>query len=94
MSLSVQPSPLDGFRPGGDGPRPVPGPLAPAELVTVEQCVAGCGGVVLVGRDLEGNVRVRIDLAREDASSWWFKVIRLWLAWRYKAVRIRLVGSS
>lgn len=94
MSNSVNPNTLDGLRPVEDGPRPVPGPLAPADLVTIEECLAGCGGVVLVGRDLEGNVRIRIDLAREDATSWWFKVIRLWLAWRYNAVHIRLLSNG
>lgn len=70
--------------------RPVPGQMAPEQCVTTRD---GLGGVVeLVGRDLEGHIRVRVILSRDDVSVWWVKVVRHWLAWRYGAAEIRLLG--
>lgn len=81
---------LENLAPVGE-PRPVPGALAPLECLSIESSVArDC--VVLVGRDLKGHVRVKVELSRVDASSWWGKVIRLWLAWRYGCAKIRLLG--
>jgi hypothetical protein len=70
--------------------RPVPGPMAPERCVTTRDCL---GDVVeLVGRDLDGRIRIRVFLSRDDVSAWWVKVIRHWLAWRYGAAEIKLLG--
>lgn len=74
-------------------PRSVPGPLAPASCVSLESCVSP-DHVLLVGRDLHGVVHVKVELSRADASSWWGKVIRLWLAWRHGASEIRLMQNG
>jgi hypothetical protein len=75
----------------GVSARRVPGPMAPERCVTQDDCVSPqC--IVLVGRDLDGKVRIRVELSREDASSWWLKVIRHWLAWQYSATEIKLVN--
>lgn len=70
--------------------RKVPEQMAPERCVTYDECVSP-HQVVLVGTDTTGRVRVRVELAREDASGWWIRVIRHWLAWRYDATDIRLV---
>jgi hypothetical protein len=70
--------------------RRVPEQMAPESCVTYDDCVApDC--VSLVGSDLSGRVRIRVVLSRDDASTWWVRVIRHWLAWRYDAAEIRLV---
>lgn len=71
--------------------RPVPNPLAPERCITVAECVSP-HHVVLVGRDLQGIVRVRVELASEDVTAWWFKVVRHWLAWHYGACDIKIVS--
>jgi hypothetical protein len=63
--------------------RLVPGPLAPERCVTLAECVSQ-EHVVLVGRDSDGIVRVKVELAAEDVTSWWFKLIRHWLARHYR----------
>lgn len=83
---------LPSSRPPANGvsPRPVPGPMAPERCVMTQPCVSPhC--TVLVGRDLQGVVRVKVELATEDISSWWLKVIRHWLAWHYGAADIKLI---
>jgi hypothetical protein len=71
--------------------RPVPGPMAPERCVTYDDCVSP-NHVVLVGEDMKGVVRIKIELSREDASTWWVKVVRHWLAFQYGAADIRIVG--
>lgn len=70
--------------------RRVPEQMAPERCVTRDDCVSP-DHVYLVGSDLTGRVRIRVELSREDASRWWVRVIRHWLAWRYDAMDIRLV---
>lgn len=74
--------------------RAVPGPLAPAHCVTVESGHISPDHVVLVGRDLQGVVHVRVELSRADASSWWGHAIRSWLAWRHGASEIRILRNG
>lgn len=69
--------------------RSAPRPLAPIDRVTVEECVSS-DTVAIVGRDLEDTMRIRIEVSREDATSWLFKVVRLWLMRRHHVTRIRL----
>lgn len=71
--------------------RPVPGPMAPERCVTIGECVSP-QHVVLVGRDLNGAIRVKVELAAEDVTVWWFKVIRHWLAWHHGACEIKIVS--
>jgi hypothetical protein len=59
--------------------------------VQLQACVAGTH-IAIVGFDLKGVMRIRIELARGDASGWLIKVVRHWLAWRYGAAEIRLLG--
>ena len=74
----------------GVSARRVPGQMAPERCVEYENGV-GPDNVVLIGVDLSGVVRVKIELTREDASAWWLKVVRHWLAWQYGASEIRIV---
>lgn len=74
----------------GVAPRPVPNQMAP------ECCVTSSASIddryaVLIGRDLSGRVRIKVELAADDVSSWWLRVIRHWLAWQYGASEIKLV---
>jgi len=71
--------------------RPVPGPLAPERCVGLDHSISSAH-IVIVGCDLSGVVRVKIELSREDASGWWIKVVRHWLAWCYGAVEIKIVS--
>lgn len=71
--------------------RPVPGPLAPERCVTLGECVSP-NHVLIIGRDLNGVVRVKVELAAEDVSAWWLKVVRHWLAWCYGASEIKIVS--
>jgi hypothetical protein len=64
--------------------------MAPERCVTSSPSI-GEGYTVLIGRDLHGTVRVKVELAAGDVSSWWLRVIRHWLAWQYGASEIRLV---
>lgn len=75
----------------GVSARPVPGPLAPDRCVQYEHGV-GHGTVVLLGLDLSGTVRVKVEMSAGDVSSWWLKVIRHWLAWCYGASEIKIVS--
>ncbi len=75
----------------GVAARPVPGPLAPAHCVTLAECVSP-DAVLLIGRDLSGTVRIKIELSAEDVSTWWIKVVRHWLAWAYGASEIKIVS--
>lgn len=75
----------------GVSARRVPGPLAPERCVGIQRCVSGTH-TRLVGCSLDGVVRVEVILAKGDASTWWVKVIRHWLAWYYGASEIRIVG--
>lgn len=75
----------------GVAPRPVPGPLAPERCVEYQPGVGG-STVTLIGKDREGTVRIRVELATDDASAWWLKVIRHWLAWAYSAGEIKIVS--
>lgn len=74
-----------------DEPRHVPGPLAPAELVQMQRCFSP--EHVRIVAVLEGRTRAELYLERDDAASvqWFMKVLRLWLAWRHKASKIRLL---
>ena len=65
-------------------------PLAPDRCVTSSPSIAE-GYTVLVGRDLSGTVRVKVELASGDVSSWWLSAIRRWLAWRYGSAELKLV---
>jgi hypothetical protein len=76
----------------GVSPRPVPGPLAPERCVQYVHGVGEGATVVLLGVDLKGKVRVKVELASDDVSTWWLKVIRHWLAWCYGASEIKIVG--
>jgi hypothetical protein len=71
--------------------RRVPGPMAPERCITSAECVSP-DHVVLIGRDLNGVVRIKVELSREDVSMWWAKVIRHWLAWHYGASEIKIVS--
>jgi hypothetical protein len=71
--------------------RRVPGPLAPDRCITRAESVSP-HHVVLVGRDLTGVVRVKLELHRDDVSLWWLKVLRHWLAWCYGASEIKIVS--
>ena len=71
--------------------RPVPGPLAPERCVSHTDSVSA-EHVVLIGRDLAGVVRVKVELHRDDVSTWWLKVLRHWLAWCYGATEIKIVS--
>lgn len=71
--------------------RPVPSQLAPGRCVQFEDSISP-DHLILIGRDLNGIVRVRVELSREDASTWWVKVIRHWLAFQYGAAEIRIVS--
>lgn len=71
--------------------RPVPNMMAPERCVTNTDSVSA-DHVILIGRDLTGAVRVKVELSREDASVWWVKVIRHWLAWQYGASEIKLIS--
>lgn len=74
----------------GVAPRRVPSQMAPERCVTVADSV--CPDVVqLIGRDLSGVIRIRIEIARADASPWLIRVIRHWLAWAHNATEIRIV---
>jgi hypothetical protein len=72
-------------------PRPVPQQMAPDRCVTTQECVS-CDMVALIGRDLQGVVRVRVELSREDACDWWVRVLRHWLAWKHGACEVRLIS--
>ncbi|MDQ2667393.1 MAG: hypothetical protein M3Z05_15450 [Gemmatimonadota bacterium] len=61
-----------------------------APVLAPERCITNADSVsqdhvTLVGRDLEGVLRVKVELARDDASEWWVKVMRGWLARDYGA---------
>jgi hypothetical protein len=71
--------------------RRVPSQLAPERCIGYEHGVAG-QSVVIVGSDLDGHVRIKVEVAREDVSSWLVKVIRHWLAWYYGASEIKIVS--
>src|ERR1700737_2702733 len=60
------------------------GPLAPEQCVEMERCVSP-DHVWLVGTDLSGAVRVKVELSRDDVSEWWVEEIRYWLAGGYGA---------
>lgn len=75
----------------GVSPRPVPGPMAPERCVTSFPTVSP-ETTMLVGRDLQGRVRIRLEVASDDVSPWLLKVIRHWLAWHYGASEIKIVG--
>lgn len=70
--------------------RPVPSQMAPERCVQREEGIGDT--VVLLGLDLRGRVRVKVELASEDVSFWWLKVIRHWLAWSCGACEIKIVG--
>ena len=89
MSRFVLP-PLHRQPANGVAARPVPSQLAPERCVTTQPVVSP-DHLMLVGRDLDGRVRIRVELASEDVSSWWIKVIRHWLAWSYGASEIKIV---
>lgn len=72
-------------------PRPVPQQMAPERCVEMERCVSP-EYVTLVGLDLTGTIRVKVELHRADVSAWWVKVIRHWLAWQHGACDIRIVS--
>lgn len=74
----------------GVAPRPVPSLMAPERCVTSSASI-DAGYTVLIGRDLTGRVRVKVELSADDVSSWWLRVIRHWLAWQYGAAEITLV---
>jgi hypothetical protein len=84
---------LPSRRPPANGvsPRPVPGPLAPDRCLSRVDSVSP-HHVVLIGRDLAGVVRVKVELHRDDVSVWWLKVLRHWLAWCYGASEIKIVS--
>ena len=91
LMLHPRPNPvtLDGLSPVGRSR-----PLAPRSCVTTQECPAE-GQVALVARDLEGRIRLRIELAREDvADGWWFRLLRWALALRYGAAEIRLLKEG
>ena len=71
--------------------RPVPGPMAPERCITQNDSVSP-DHVVLIGRDMAGIVRVKLELHRDDVSAWWLKVLRHWLAWCYGASEIKIVS--
>jgi hypothetical protein len=64
--------------------------MAPEDCVTLMHSVSP-EYVVLVGRDLAGQVRVKVELSRADASEWWVETIRHWLADQYGAPELRLL---
>lgn len=74
----------------GVTPRPVPNQMAPERCVTSSPSISD-GHTVLIGRDLEGRVRIKVELEADDVSPWLLKVIRHWLAFQYGASEIRLV---
>jgi hypothetical protein len=78
--------------PSHEEPRHVPGPLAPADLIEVQNCFSP-SHVRMVAYDLEGKNRLEIYVESGDAASlqWFAKVLRLWLAWRHKASKIHLL---
>lgn len=71
--------------------RPVPSPLAPERCLNKAESVSA-DHVVLIGRDLTGVVRIKVELHRDDVSAWWLKVLRHWLAWCHGASEIRIVS--
>jgi hypothetical protein len=75
----------------GVAPRTVPNQLAPERCITHVKSMAP-EYVVLVGRDLSGTIRVKLELHRDDVSVWWLKVLRHWLAWAYSASEIKIVS--
>jgi hypothetical protein len=76
-------------------PRHVPGPLAPAELVKIEDCFSPTF-VRLVAHDPGGVNRLELYIEREDLTSvrWFVKVLRLWLAWRHNAIILRVLRQG
>jgi hypothetical protein len=75
----------------GVAPRRVPNQMAPERCVQYAKGVGG-GTVILLGCDLEGTIRVRVELAADDLTVWWLRVIRHWLAWYYGVSEIKIVG--
>jgi hypothetical protein len=76
-------------------PRHVPGPLAPAELVKIEDCFSPTF-VRLTAHDPGGVHRLELYIEREDLASvrWFVKVLRLWLAWRHNAIILRVLRQG
>lgn len=66
--------------------------MAPERCVTSQSAVSSeC--IILTGRDTAGVVRCRVELERDDtAVLWWIRVLRHFLAWRYGACEIKLIG--
>lgn len=75
----------------GVAPRRVPSQLAPERCIGYEHGVT-THTVVIIGRDLKGAVRIRVELSRDDVSLWFIKVIRHWLAWWCGASEIKIVS--
>jgi hypothetical protein len=76
-------------------PRHVPGPLAPSELVEIQDCFSPTS-VRLIAYDPGGVNRLEIYVEREDLASirWFVKVLRLWLAWRHNAIVLRVLRQG
>ena len=80
------------YPPAATEPRHVPGPLAPVELVEIQDCFSPTF-VRVIARDPSGANRLELYIERDDSASirWFVKVLRMWLAWRHKAIALRLL---
>lgn len=66
--------------------------LAPVACVSMQEAPSA-GHVALVARDMDGRIRCRIEIERDDRVIRWFvKALRCYLATFYGASDIRLVG--
>jgi hypothetical protein len=76
-------------------PRHVPGPLAPADLIEIQDCFSPTT-VRILAQDPAGRSRVEMYIERDDVASiqWFVKVLRLWLAWRHKAIALRILRQG
>lgn len=76
-------------------PRHVPGPLAPVELVEIQECFSPTF-VRLIARDPGRVNRLELYVERDDVASirWFVKVLRLWLAWRHNAIILRVLRQG
>jgi hypothetical protein len=81
--------------PSHEEPRHVPGPLAPAELIHIQDCFTPTH-VRVTAYDTHGKRRLELYVESDDAASvqWFVKVLRLWLAWRHRASKIQLLKQG
>ncbi|MDB4893574.1 MAG: hypothetical protein JWL61_5429 [Gemmatimonadetes bacterium] len=64
----------------------IAGPLAPDECVTHDDSISP-RHVVIMGSDMNGEMLIKVELARDDVDEWLLHVLRHWLAVKHDVVQ-------